>query len=319
MLPGSAEQVQAVVRACARDERAVGRPRRRLRAVRRRAADRRRRPDRPLADEAHPRDRPRQRARLRRAGRHERDRVGRGRARLLLSARPVEPDRLLDRRQRRRELRRRALLQVRLHDQLRARARGRARRRRAGQLGGKELDTPGYDLLGAFVGSEGTLGVATKIWLRVVPAPETVKTLVAFFDSTHAAGEAVGEIVARGRRPGRDRDDGRARDRGLRADGPRRLPGRPRRGAAGRARRRRARVRGALRRGRRDLRAVRLRRRAGRARRGRAPALLEDPQGRVPGDGPHLPELLRPGRRDPAHEAARGARAHRRARGASTA
>ena len=41
------------------------------------------------------------------------------------------------------------------------------------QLGGKELDPPGYDLLGAFVGSEGTLGVATKIWLRVVPAPET--------------------------------------------------------------------------------------------------------------------------------------------------
>ena len=53
------------------------------------------------------------------------------------------------------------------------------------QLGGVELDAPGYDLLGAFVGSEGTLGVATKIWLRVVPSPETVKTLVAFFD-THA-------------------------------------------------------------------------------------------------------------------------------------
>src|SRR4029079_17455517 len=69
-------------------------------------------------------------------------------------------------------------------------------------LGGKELDTPGYDLLRAFVGSEGTLGVATKAWLRVVPVPETVKTLVAFFDSTHAAGEAVGEIVTRGVVPG---------------------------------------------------------------------------------------------------------------------
>jgi len=69
-------------------------------------------------------------------------------------------------------------------------------------LGGKELDPPGYDLLGAFVGSEGTLGVATKAWLRVVPVPETVKTLVAFFDSTRAAGEAVGAIVTRGVVPG---------------------------------------------------------------------------------------------------------------------
>jgi glycolate oxidase len=70
------------------------------------------------------------------------------------------------------------------------------------QLGGKELDAPGYDLLGAFVGSEGTLGVATKVWLRVVPSPEAVKTLVAFFDSTHAAGEAVSEIVGGGVVPG---------------------------------------------------------------------------------------------------------------------
>ena len=59
------------------------------------------------------------------------------------------------------------------------------------QIGGYELDSPGYDLLGAFVGSEGTLGVATKIWLRVVPSPETVKTLVAFFDS-HARGRRGG-------------------------------------------------------------------------------------------------------------------------------
>jgi glycolate oxidase len=70
------------------------------------------------------------------------------------------------------------------------------------QIGGYELDPPGYDLLGAFVGSEGTLGVATKIWLRVVPAPETVRTLVAFFDTTHEAGEAVSEIVQGGVVPG---------------------------------------------------------------------------------------------------------------------
>jgi glycolate oxidase len=69
-------------------------------------------------------------------------------------------------------------------------------------IGGYELDPPGYDLLGAFVGSEGTLGVATKVWLRVVPSPETVKTLVAFFDSTHEAGEAVSTIVQGGVVPG---------------------------------------------------------------------------------------------------------------------
>jgi glycolate oxidase len=69
-------------------------------------------------------------------------------------------------------------------------------------IGGYEVDPPGYDLLGAFVGSEGTLGVATKVWLRVVPSPETVKTLVAFFDSTHEAGEAVSTIVQGGVVPG---------------------------------------------------------------------------------------------------------------------
>ncbi len=70
------------------------------------------------------------------------------------------------------------------------------------QVGGYELDAPGYDLLGAFVGSEGTLGVATKVWLRVVPSPETVKTLVAFFDTTRHAGEAVSQIVQAGVVPG---------------------------------------------------------------------------------------------------------------------
>src|SRR5918993_3044167 len=69
-------------------------------------------------------------------------------------------------------------------------------------IGGYELDAPGYDLLGAFVGSEGTLGVATKVWLRVVPSPETVKTLVAFFDTTRHAGEAVSQIVQAGVVPG---------------------------------------------------------------------------------------------------------------------
>jgi glycolate oxidase len=70
------------------------------------------------------------------------------------------------------------------------------------ELGGKELDPPGYDLVGAFVGSEGTLGVATAITLRVVPVPEAIRTLVAFYESTPEAGEAVERIVAGGIVPG---------------------------------------------------------------------------------------------------------------------
>ncbi len=65
-----------------------------------------------------------------------------------------------------------------------------------------DRDRPGYDLLGAFVGSEGTLGVATRITLRVVPAPETVRTLLAFFEDTGSAGDAVTEIVSAGIVPG---------------------------------------------------------------------------------------------------------------------
>ncbi|CAN5722891.1 FAD-linked oxidase C-terminal domain-containing protein [soil metagenome] len=63
-------------------------------------------------------------------------------------------------------------------------------------LGGKELDHPGYDLVGAIVGSEGTLGVVTEITLRVAPVPESVRTLVAYFTSTDRAGQAVSDIVA---------------------------------------------------------------------------------------------------------------------------
>jgi glycolate oxidase len=65
-----------------------------------------------------------------------------------------------------------------------------------------ERDMPGYDLLGAFVGSEGTLGVATEITLRVVPAPESTRTMLAFFDDTGSAGDAVSAIVDAGIVPG---------------------------------------------------------------------------------------------------------------------
>ncbi|HWC09803.1 MAG TPA: FAD-linked oxidase C-terminal domain-containing protein, partial [Acidimicrobiales bacterium] len=65
-------------------------------------------------------------------------------------------------------------------------------------LGGKELDRPGYDLIGAFVGSEGTLGIATRITLRVIPVAESHETMVAYFESIEQAGQAVSEIVAAG-------------------------------------------------------------------------------------------------------------------------
>src|SRR4051794_3026254 len=70
------------------------------------------------------------------------------------------------------------------------------------ELGGKEVDRPGYDLHGVFVGSEGTLGIATKITVRVIPAPESVRTLVAFFETPGRAGRAVSDIVSAGVVPG---------------------------------------------------------------------------------------------------------------------
>ncbi|HET6149810.1 MAG TPA: FAD-linked oxidase C-terminal domain-containing protein [Polyangia bacterium] len=65
-------------------------------------------------------------------------------------------------------------------------------------LGGPVLDAPGYDLLGVLVGSEGTLGVATEIVLRVLRRPEATRTFFAAFASTTQAGACVSEIIARG-------------------------------------------------------------------------------------------------------------------------
>ena len=64
--------------------------------------------------------------------------------------------------------------------------------------GGKAPDAPGYELLGAFVGSEGTLGIATKITLRIVRKPEAVRTLLAAFKDTEEAGGAVSGIIGAG-------------------------------------------------------------------------------------------------------------------------
>src|SRR5215472_419996 len=68
-------------------------------------------------------------------------------------------------------------------------------------VGGRTLDTPGYDLTGVFVGSEGTLGIATKITLRIVKRPECIQTLLAGFASTSEAGAAVSGIIAAGMLP----------------------------------------------------------------------------------------------------------------------
>jgi glycolate oxidase len=68
-------------------------------------------------------------------------------------------------------------------------------------FGGKTLDTPGYDLAGVFVGSEGTLGIATKVILRIVKRPECVRTVLAAFPSTNEAGAAVSGIIAAGMLP----------------------------------------------------------------------------------------------------------------------
>ena len=67
--------------------------------------------------------------------------------------------------------------------------------------GGKHLDAPGYDLAGGFVGSEGTLGIATKITLRIVKRPECIRTLLAAFADTNEAGAAVSDIIAAGMLP----------------------------------------------------------------------------------------------------------------------
>jgi glycolate oxidase len=67
------------------------------------------------------------------------------------------------------------------------------------RTGGKNVkDVAGYDLTGLFVGSEGTLGLITEATLRLLPAPPAKLTLLAFFASVRAAGDAVARITAAG-------------------------------------------------------------------------------------------------------------------------
>jgi len=70
------------------------------------------------------------------------------------------------------------------------------------RLGGRSLERIGPDLTGFYVGSEGLFGIALEITLRLVPRPETYRTLLAAYRSLEAAGEAVARIVAAGILPG---------------------------------------------------------------------------------------------------------------------
>ncbi len=66
------------------------------------------------------------------------------------------------------------------------------------QIGGRTYDTPGYDLTGLLIGSEGTLCIVTKIIVRIVHQSEAVKTMVAVFDTMDDASNTVSEIIATG-------------------------------------------------------------------------------------------------------------------------
>ena len=66
------------------------------------------------------------------------------------------------------------------------------------ELGSADGEREGYDLLGAFVGSEGCFGVALDITVRLVPNPQAVRTLLADFTSLDAAARATSAIIATG-------------------------------------------------------------------------------------------------------------------------
>jgi glycolate oxidase len=65
-------------------------------------------------------------------------------------------------------------------------------------LGGEVPDTPGYDLCGVFVGSEGTMGIVTKVAVRLMRTRESVRTLLAIFDQMDTATQTVVDITAAG-------------------------------------------------------------------------------------------------------------------------
>jgi glycolate oxidase len=66
------------------------------------------------------------------------------------------------------------------------------------QFGGPCEDSPGYDLTGLFVGSEGTFGVCTKVWVRLTRDPTAYRTMLGVFETVKAATEAISAIIGAG-------------------------------------------------------------------------------------------------------------------------
>ena len=65
-------------------------------------------------------------------------------------------------------------------------------------LGGPTREAPGYDLVGCVVGSEGTVGIVTKVLVRLIPQPASVRTFLGIYDSVRQASRAVGAVVKAG-------------------------------------------------------------------------------------------------------------------------
>jgi glycolate oxidase len=70
------------------------------------------------------------------------------------------------------------------------------------RIGGKHLDSEGYDLLGIMTGSEGLLGVVTEVTVRLLRAPETVQALLIGFPTSEQAGDCVAKVIGAGIIPG---------------------------------------------------------------------------------------------------------------------
>jgi glycolate oxidase len=70
------------------------------------------------------------------------------------------------------------------------------------RLGGKHLDSDGYDLMGVLTGSEGLLGIVTEVTVRILQKPETACALLIGFPTSEAAGQCVADVISQGIIPG---------------------------------------------------------------------------------------------------------------------